>query len=148
MTALELAELDLLLGSRLHTALGRRIRAEVERRCLAPYLTRHDRWWLHGSGGRSLNNWTAVCNAGVAGAALYSSGTRAGWRRSWRGRFARYDSHFVQTGVSFFASSGDNGTPASYPSASPNIISVGGTTLSFSNGVLTAETGWSGSGGG
>jgi Heparinase II/III-like protein len=73
MTALELAELDWLLGSRLHPALGRRIRAEVERRCLEPYLTRHDHHWLHGWGipHHALNNWTAVCNAGVAGAALY-----------------------------------------------------------------------------
>jgi hypothetical protein len=71
MTALQLAELDYLLGSRLHPALAQRIRAEVDRRCLTPYLTRHDHWWLHGAGGRSLNNWTAVCNAGVAGAAVY-----------------------------------------------------------------------------
>lgn len=59
-----------------------------------------------------------------------------------------YDSHFVQSGVSFFVSSGDAGTPAEYPSASPNVISVGGTTLHFSGGTLTGETGWSGSGGG
>ena len=59
-----------------------------------------------------------------------------------------YDSHFVQSGVSFFVSSGDNGTPAQYPSASPNVISVGGTTLNFSGSTLTSETGWSGSGGG
>jgi subtilase family serine protease len=59
-----------------------------------------------------------------------------------------YDSHFVQNGVTFFASSGDSGAPASYPSSSPNVISVGGTTLNFSGGVFTSETGWSGSGGG
>ena len=59
-----------------------------------------------------------------------------------------YDSHFVQSGVSFFVSSGDNGTPAEYPSASPNVISVGGTTLHFAGGSFTDETGWSGSGGG
>jgi subtilase family serine protease len=58
-----------------------------------------------------------------------------------------YDSHFAQSGVSFFVSSGDSGLPADYPSASPNVISVGGTTLHFSGGVVT-ETGWSGSGGG
>src|SRR5437867_4652599 len=59
-----------------------------------------------------------------------------------------YDSHFVQNGVSFFVSSGDAGTPAEYPSASPNVISVGGTTLNFSGGSFSSETGWSGSGGG
>jgi subtilase family serine protease len=58
------------------------------------------------------------------------------------------DSHFAQTGVSVFASSGDSGLPAEYPSASPNLISVGGTTLHFSGGNFTSETGWSGGGGG
>lgn len=71
MTALELAELDLLLGDQLDPRLGKRIRDEVDRRCLTPYLTRHDFWWLHNSNRRSVNNWTAVCNGGVAGAALY-----------------------------------------------------------------------------
>jgi subtilase family serine protease len=58
------------------------------------------------------------------------------------------DSHFLQSGVSFFVSSGDSGLPAQYPSASPNVISVGGTTLNFSGQTLVSETGWSGSGGG
>jgi subtilase family serine protease len=59
-----------------------------------------------------------------------------------------YDTHFSQSGVSFFASSGDSGLPAEYPSASPNVISVGGTTLQLNSGSLVAETGWSSSGGG
>jgi len=59
-----------------------------------------------------------------------------------------YDSHFQQSGVGFFVSSGDSGTPAQYPSASPNVISVGGTTLNFSGSTFVSETGWSGSGGG
>lgn len=59
-----------------------------------------------------------------------------------------YDSHFSQSGVSFFVSAGDAGLPAEYPSASRNVISVGGTTLHFSGGTFTSETGWSDGGGG
>jgi len=58
-----------------------------------------------------------------------------------------YDSHFVQTGVSFFVSAGDAGLPAEYPSSSPNVISVGGTRLTI-NGSTVTETGWTGGGGG
>ena len=32
---------------------------------------RHDWWWLYNTHLRRVNNWTAVCNAGVVGAALY-----------------------------------------------------------------------------
>ncbi len=70
-TALELAELDLLLGQQLDAALGRRIRDEIDRRILTPYLIRHDHWWLYKTRRRSVNNWNAVCNAGIVGAALY-----------------------------------------------------------------------------
>jgi hypothetical protein len=60
-----------------------------------------------------------------------------------------YDTYFSQPGVSIFASSGDTGQPAEYPSASPSVISVGGTTLHFdSSGLFTSETGWSSGGGG
>src|SRR5919197_2975042 len=62
---------------------------------------------------------------------------------------ASFDSHFVQPGVSFFVSSGDAGLPAEYPSASPKVISVGGTTLNFDAfGAFVSETGWSSGGGG
>jgi hypothetical protein len=70
-TALDLAELDALLGARLDPALGVRIRYEVDRRCLTPYLASHDHWWLYHSQRKGVNNWTAVCNAGVVGAATY-----------------------------------------------------------------------------
>ncbi len=59
-----------------------------------------------------------------------------------------YDGHFAQSGVSFFVSAGDAGLPAEYPSASPNVISVGGTTLNFSGSTFSSETGWSSGGGG
>ena len=71
MTALELAELDHLLGERLEPALRRRIRSEVDRRCFRPYLARHDFWWLYNTARRDVNNWNAVCNGGVVGAAIY-----------------------------------------------------------------------------
>jgi subtilase family serine protease len=60
------------------------------------------------------------------------------------------DSHFVsKSGASFFASSGDSGTGASWPASSPNVIGVGGTSISVGkNGALKKESAWSGSGGG
>ena len=71
MTSLMLAEMDALVGTQLDPLLGERIRYEVNRRSFVPYLTRHDHWWLYNSRVRKVNNWTAVCNAGVVGAALY-----------------------------------------------------------------------------
>lgn len=63
-----------------------------------------------------------------------------------------YDSHFAYPGVTYVASSGDSGAGVEWPAASPNVIAVGGTTLtiSSSNGAYSwgSETAWSGSGGG
>lgn len=70
------------------------------------------------------------------------------WGASEFSSEAAYDSHFSQSGVSFFVSAGDAGLPAEYPSSSPNVISVGGTTLHFSGSTFTGETGWSSGGGG
>ena len=42
-------------------------------------------------------------------------------------RARRTDSYFNHAGVAFVASSGDSGVPASWPSASPNVLSAGGT---------------------
>jgi subtilase family serine protease len=72
---------------------------------------------------------------------------------SWGGREFRgetsLDSHFCNKATVFFASSGDSGHGAEYPSASPCVISVGGTTASTdSSGTYVGETAWSGSGGG
>ncbi len=60
------------------------------------------------------------------------------------------DSHFKSaSGAVFFASSGDNGTGASWPASSPNVIGVGGTHVSLaSSGGFSSESAWSGSGGG
>jgi hypothetical protein len=76
---------------------------------------------------------------------------------SWGGGEASFESNFDSTfttpsghtGVVFLASSGDSGAPPSYPAISPNVVSVGGTTLALdSNNNIQSESGWSGSGGG
>ena len=64
-----------------------------------------------------------------------------------------YDYHFTtpagHQGITFVASSGDAGAPAEWPAVSPNVLAVGGTTLSVSsNGTYQSETAWSDSGGG
>ena len=61
-----------------------------------------------------------------------------------------YDSDLLSshTGVTFVASSGDSGAPAAWPAVSPNVLSVGGTTLNLSGSTYSSETGWSDSGGG
>jgi len=66
-----------------------------------------------------------------------------------------YDTYFTtpagHQGVTFIASSGDNGSFAGaiYPAASPNVLSVGGTTLLLSSsGAYQSESAWIDSGGG
>lgn len=59
----------------------------------------------------------------------------------------RYDSYFDKSGISFFAPSG-NGNSQLYPSASPYVVSVGGTTLNVAaSGTVKSETAWGGSSG-
>ncbi|KRA97441.1 hypothetical protein ASD83_09910 [Devosia sp. Root685] len=71
MTALDMAEIDFLVGDRLSVNLRSRLRVEVERRAIGPFLNRNDHWWLHTTPQKQVNNWTAVCVAGAVGAALY-----------------------------------------------------------------------------
>ena len=66
-----------------------------------------------------------------------------------------FDSHFQtpagHQGVTFLAASGDNGTAngPDYPSSSPRVVAVGGTTLTTDlSGNYVGEATWSGSGGG
>lgn len=66
-TALLLAEVAYVLGDRLHPALRERIRTEIDRRILTPYESRDDFSWM----APPTSNWNAVCNAGVAIAALH-----------------------------------------------------------------------------
>jgi subtilase family serine protease len=57
--------------------------------------------------------------------------------------------NFVAVGVSFVAASGDFGTPALWPAASPDVTAVGGTKLNTtSRGDYNSEKAWADSGGG
>ncbi|MBI3380053.1 S53 family peptidase [Candidatus Gottesmanbacteria bacterium] len=73
---------------------------------------------------------------------------------SWGGREfpteVELDNHFTSNyGITFFASSGDNGAGVSWPAASANVVGVGGTTLNFkTDGNFSSEKAWTGSGGG
>jgi subtilase family serine protease len=61
----------------------------------------------------------------------------------------QYDSHFKGKGVVYFASAGDSGGQVCYPSASPYVVSAGGTTiLRKSNGYFEEEAAWNDAGGG
>lgn len=62
------------------------------------------------------------------------------------------DSHFVQSGVVYFASTGDS-AGTEWPSVSPNVVAVGGTTTSRVNsgatfGNFAKEVAWEDGGGG
>jgi len=64
-----------------------------------------------------------------------------------------FDSDFTtpngHQGVTFVASTGDDGSPGDYPAYSPNVVAAGGTSLFLkTNGSYKSETGWPGSGGG
>src|SRR5208282_2714164 len=59
------------------------------------------------------------------------------------------DSHFQGKDVVYFASSGDSGGQVGYPSASPFVVSAGGTTIiRNASGDFTMESAWSDAGGG
>jgi subtilase family serine protease len=57
------------------------------------------------------------------------------------------DSVFLTSGVTFVASSGDEGT-VEWPATAPEVLAVGGTTLRISGTAYGSESGWAGTGGG
>jgi hypothetical protein len=94
------------------------------------------------------NQFTAVSYANSIGATEVSMS----WGAAEFSGETAYDADLARSGTFYTASAGDAGHAAQYPAASPDVISVGGTTL---NGCLrtscpdhTSETAWPGSGGG
>jgi subtilase family serine protease len=57
------------------------------------------------------------------------------------------ESAFMTPGVTYVAAAGDNGHAVSWPAVMPQVLAVGGSTLSYESGARS-ETAWLGSGGG
>jgi subtilase family serine protease len=94
----------------------------------------------------SMANLTAAVDIAVRNGASVVS---MSWMTGEFSGESSMDKHFVSNGVTFVAASGDSGTGATYPAASPDVIGVGGTTLILdANGNYLGETTWNGSGGG
>lgn len=88
--------------------------------------------------------------AAVDYAALHSDVVSMSFGMNESSTEAGLDAHFTgHPNVTFVASSGDRGGVICYPSVSPYVLAVGGTTLKLdSAGNYVSEAGWSGSGGG
>ena len=78
---------------------------------------------------------TARNYAGVSVVSMSWGGSEASNESSDDSYFTTPSGHI---GVTFIASAGDTGSPAEYPAASPNVLSVGGTSL-----TLNASNNWS-----
>ncbi len=84
-----------------------------------------------------------LCSSGGTGEVSMS------WGSSEFSTESTFDSYFTTHGVTYFASSGDSGGQVIWPSASPNVVSAGGTTIGRdSSGSFTGETTWTDAGGG
>ena len=101
----------------------------------------------------SANNASVANLASAVDYARHQKGVAAvsmSWGAAKFSGQTAYDSLFTtpagHPGVAFIASSGDNNTSAVWPAASPNVLSVGGTSLSILHGNYAGETAWSGSG--
>lgn len=101
----------------------------------------------------AVDKATCIVTKGTISSSCTGTGTKAGevsmsWGGSESSGESASDSHFNHSGVIYFASSGDTGGQVIYPSASPNVVSAGGTSVNRSGGSFTSESAWSSGGGG
>jgi subtilase family serine protease len=61
---------------------------------------------------------------------------------------ASVDSAFAGVNMTYLAATGDSGAAVSWPAVSPNVVAVGGTTLTYTGTGTRTEVSWSGTGGG
>lgn len=82
-----------------------------------------------------------LANAMGPGVVSMSFGAAEG---SWT---AGVENTFTTAKMTYLAASGDNGPAVEWPAVSPNVVAVGGTSLTYSGGSRT-EVAWSNTGGG
>jgi len=93
----------------------------------------------------SLSNLLSAVNY----ASQHASVVSMSWGTNEFAGETAYDSYFNKSGVTFVAASGDSAAGSTWPAVSPNVVAVGGTTLTLnSSGGYGGEAGWSDSGGG
>ena len=93
----------------------------------------------------SFSNLKTAVNTAAALGADEISNSYGGGESSGQAGDTAYD----HPGVAITASAGDGGYAAEYPAASPDVVAVGGTTLSLGpSNSYGGETAWSGSGSG
>jgi kumamolisin len=99
----------------------------------------------------SANNSALYQAVQAANSYIASHGGKGEVSMSWGGgetsSETSSDSNFKQSGIVYFASSGDS-PGVIYPSSSPYVVSAGGTQVNRSNGNYTNQTAWSSGGGG
>lgn len=83
-----------------------------------------------------------LANAMGPGVVSMSFGATEG---SWT---SSVDALFTAPKMTYVASSGDSGVGVNWPAVSPNVLAVGGTSLTYGGTVARSEISWSGSGGG
>ncbi len=95
----------------------------------------------------STDSYTSLFTA-VKYAAAHAQYVSMSWGGSESSGETAFDGDFTSSD-SFFAAAGDTGSEVIYPSASPDVISVGGTTLTVtSTGTWKSESAWKTGGGG
>jgi subtilase family serine protease len=99
----------------------------------------------------SLNDLLATVD--YARSHLDVSAVSVSWGSTEFAAEASLDWHFTtpqyHRGVTFVAAAGDEGAPPEWPAASPNVLSVGGTSLRINpDGSYASESAWYDSGGG
>lgn len=94
----------------------------------------------------SANLGAAVDTAAGLGVAAISNSYGVAGESPWE---TRYDPHYDHPGIAVTVSSGDYGNVQSYPATNPNVVAVGGTTLTRDSSARGwKETAWSSGGSG